>query len=70
MTKFKLGDRFIKTNAPSFVWEIVKMVHVSPNLPHHYQLVDEVSRRRNITMSESALLDLRLYQRVTNDDAL
>ena len=70
MKKIEPGDRFIKMNAPPVVWVVLREVPVSSNLPPHYHLVDEVSQRRNVTISESALLDLRLYQRVTNDDAV
>ena len=66
MKKFKAGDRLIKTGVPSIVWVVVGEAPVTSDLPHHYYLVDEAYQKRRISISESALLDRRLFQRVSD----
>ena len=58
-----VDDRFVKTEFTDTVWVVRKEVGLEV-LPRHWQLINEANRRGTLTMSESALLDRALFQRI------
>jgi len=60
----QLGDRFIKVGHPDTVWVATRLIDL-PNLPTHVYLTNTRDDLEMQTMSEVALGDRSLYQRVT-----
>ncbi|MGB0749323.1 MAG: hypothetical protein ACPGO3_11305 [Magnetospiraceae bacterium] len=58
-----VNDHFVKTEFTDTVWVVRKEVGLA-TLPKHWQLYNATTRRGTLTMSESALLDKDLFQRV------
>ena len=65
MREVKKGDRFIKIGARGLVWVVSGPAPIPADLPSHLYLFDEANPRRHITMAKSALLDGRMYRKVT-----
>ena len=59
----QLGDRFIKTGNPDTTWIATRLIEL-PNLPTHVHLMNERDDLEMQTLSEVALIDRKLYQKV------
>ncbi len=57
------GDRFVKTEDPSVVWVVERLLNL-PDLPPHLHISPEGQSKRILTFSVSALLDGKLFQKV------
>lgn len=61
----QLGDHFIKVGHPETIWVATRLIDL-PNLPTHVHLTNLRDDLQMQTMSEVALGDRSLYQRVTH----
>jgi len=57
------GDRFVKVGHPDTVWIATRLIEL-PNLPMHVHLTNERDDLEMQTLSEVALIDRKLYQKV------
>ncbi|WP_028879765.1 hypothetical protein [Terasakiella pusilla] len=57
------GDRFVKVGMPDTVWIATRLIEL-PNLPMHVHLMNERDDLEMQTLSEVALIDRNLYQKV------
>lgn len=58
-----LGDRYIKSDAPTIVWAVSRILdHIAP-VPHAI-LVEEGHSRRQITLSVPALETASMYAKL------
>ncbi|NVK19053.1 MAG: hypothetical protein HWE30_10180 [Methylocystaceae bacterium] len=57
------GDRFVKVGHPDTVWIATRLIEL-PNLPMHVHLMNERDDLEMQTLSEVALIDRKLYQKV------
>lgn len=60
------GDQFVKAEDPSTIWVVDHPIDM-PGMPRHFYLTCHRPRRRTIMLSESALVDRRLFRRVAGD---
>ena len=57
------GTRFVKVDFPDDVWVVVRPLE-SPDLPLHWQMVNERHTHQRLTISASALCDASLYRQL------
>jgi len=62
-TKLKRGERYSRPEDPDTVWIIDQLIRL-PGLPMHAKLIVEDRRRKMMTLSEVALRNSKLYQRL------
>lgn len=62
-TKLNRGERYSRPEDPDTVWIIERLIEL-PGLPMHAKLIVEDRRRKTMTMSEAALRNSKLYQRL------
>ena len=59
----KLGDRYVKVDAPNIIWVVSKPLNAADSVPH-VLLVQEGTTNRKITLSISALQDTSIYKKI------
>lgn len=59
----KLGDCFVKVDAPTIIWEVTRVLTMTDPIPH-VQLHQKGKSSRQITLSIGALADKKLFRRV------
>lgn len=62
----KVGDKFTKAEDPETVWVVNRLVD-PPGVPPHAELKAHGFLNRMMMLSQEALTDHRLYQRIEND---
>ena len=65
-TPIKVGDKFIKPEAPNIVWVVEQLVDL-PGLPPHARLRVQGYLNRRMMMSQEALADHRLFHRIEDN---
>jgi hypothetical protein len=63
MSEIKLGDRYIKVDAPTIIWVVSDIQNVADPVPH-VRLVQEGRVNRQITLSVPTLRDTSIYKKI------
>ena len=62
------GEMFVRPEASYVVWKVKRLLEM-PGLPPHVQLESRRAHCRNITLSETALRDRRMWISLTSFNA-
>ena len=57
----KCGDKFFRPEAPGTVWNVERVIDM-PCIPQHAEMLAYGLRTKTMLLSETALLDHRMWQ--------